>query len=56
MQAPSCSAHASLAPFLSSQEIAKGSTIYIAHVHDNGHFVLVTGWNSAADGVSPSTP
>lgn len=33
-----------------------GDTIYIAHVHDSGHFVLVTGWNDTVSGVNVNDP
>lgn len=33
-----------------------GDTIYIAHVHDSGHFVLITGWNDTLSALNVNDP
>ncbi len=33
-----------------------GDTIYIAHVHNSGHFVLVTGWNDTLSALNVNDP
>ena len=37
-------------------DTAAGTVVYIAHVHDGGHFVLVTGYDESTDSFSVHDP